>query len=756
MSPIYTVRTILETLKEAIHLEPPDSQGEERRQRRAQFLQIMTVVTALLVAIVGLLDGYASRGVDESAVQVQRLGVNSTAAFRHAQQDAQVQLETFALAQEFRIRQATAQQQLLATDDPHTMQRLGLDVVRWNTLAEAVEKRSSLTRDTFESPEQDPKFPDRFFAKTWEAREHEFALQDAAIEEFTAWRHRVDLYAAALPMLAVALSLFGLALGARTEARNAFLWVGVVLFAGGTTLAVAVSVPLTPPAASEKAHQESEAAAVLFGRAVSAFQRAADQSDYQAARGQFDDVVMMRPRFGYAYFYRGEAAYSSGSPVAGAPVVSVTRFEDLMASKKDLLLAIERHVDNEEVHRSLGNTLFQLALREDDPVTRSNLLKQSIAETSTALRKAPAQPRLHYNPMGKYLPLDPSSQLLQLLRYNLAVALLAAGHADQAESEIKQALEPVKKTMAKDREEALDAYVGGALTDLTKVLRASPGMERQVIRMKEYIIAQLSGAPRPAKAPASGVHIDVTPIALKWSAHLPGFQPENGDVLFAVWYYVDPREKLEDQEWSVLPVVSGRVLSFDRHGEEFSHLTRDRRCLRSGRYRLEIYVNGHLVAGDETKAQVGDLNATVSQDQNMAMCLPKEWTRSKDKSVIGFIEGHVSPDHTSGAFMYRYQHPRLGEPPEAVRKFYLNRTLADLRPLFPKAPSNGKECTSRPFLVVQVPRVWYRYPGGCMLARATVRPNGSVLVSLVFGPTGYFATREPIDIYESMGTFNEP
>ena len=138
-------------------------------------------------------------------------------------------------------------------------------------------------------------------------------------------------------------------------------------------------------------------------------------------------------------------------------------------------------------------------------------------------------------------------------------------------------------------------------------------------------------------------------------------------------------------------------------------------CIRSGRYLVELYVNGRLAGrGEAGSSFPRELQAAVAPDQNMLLCRPADWTRYK--STVGFVEGYVAPDRKHGAFIYRYQHPRVpGEDRNDTSRFYIEHALGDLRELFPSAPSSAQPCWDQsnsrlmPFHSVWHRYDWYRY-----------------------------------------------
>jgi hypothetical protein len=766
----------------------------------------MVVVTTLAIGVVGFAESYVAKGVDEAAVRAQEQGVNTMAEFRQAQEGAHVALETFGLAQELRVRESTVQQQLLVVKRDATRQALELARERWKAMAEATESVATIKRGAPDSPERDISFPLRLLTNTWRPRLRAYALKEIALEDFLMWKREANYYVAVLTMFSVALYMFGLSLATRAPANQLFTAVAVGLLGLGVLAAILASIPpaavlvhqsgdrgmnncpahpagMRPPDRHADIEQLNAAgredkvegaevpsarrAADCYAAGMTASDLATDPEGYRRAIAFFDRAVAARPQFAAAYIARGDAYYSSGSIPAG-DYDSIVDPSALQKSVDDYLVAQRYLKDSTEVAEDLGNGYLQLALiggdtrvsgqpwwlglLHNEARVRSWRLARSIEFTKRAIDGDAAEPTL---------------------QFNLAVALFAAnGPTDETKRSFDAA---AKKILALHKAHPSDAFddptVWEAFTDLSKIAGAHVRPASEVQEMKEYILQSLSGRKPAAAHPpftVQAVVVDVLPVGLRWTASLEHFPPDQDpgkdDTPLAVWYFA-PKSNAANPE-TVLADVSGRArptLTNGRYSDLALYLARTSTptCIRSGRYLVELYINGRLAGrGDAGSGFPRELQAAAAPDQNMLLCRPADWTRYK--SVIGFIEGYVAPDRKHGAFIYRYQHPQEpGEDWNDTSRSYIAHALAEVRDLLPSAPSPAQPCWDPPHPRLLAPHalwhryLWYRYDGGCVFTRSNISSNGTVLIDLVFGPRDYFNGREPVDILESMLSLHE-
>ncbi|MDR7449892.1 MAG: tetratricopeptide repeat protein [Armatimonadota bacterium] len=723
-------------------IELPDP--DEVREPFARFLAIFIVVTTFLGALVGFQESYAEMRADRAAVEAQDLGVRAVGELLRAQDLANVHLETYALVDEQRAREANARLQMVAQDvtTPGQPRDTFLrTMARSRALAARTAELTDIRLTGPEGPLRDAAFPHRFFVQRLARRHELLALQDAANEEDAAWRRQANTYAAALTAFAVAVYLAGLSLTLRTGVTRLLAGVAVGLVAVGTVLAglAAAAPPRRAPAAAARAYAEG-----MVGHAL-----ATTPAAYLEARAHFDEAIRLRPTFARAYLDRARASFRSGSPQTMG-MLSVTGPNELRASTADLLRAYDLGLRSTPVMHNLGFEFFLQALLPG--ADRAALLARSVRFAQEALRLAPDDPILHYN---------------------LGVALLAAGRTGAAEAAYTSAVEATRvlRVQGPDgpREEPRGSgyrrsAVAGALTDLEILLRARPDLGVEVRRMKEFIVRSVwppDAAARGAEVRVADLRVHLFPATLQWIGRLEGYDPDR-DTLFVQWYHLDPGGR----GWSGLHRVSGAVRPrVNRRGEYFWEVhylpaTSPPRCLPAGRYRVELYGNGRLAGTAEAAAEDATFEGAALPDLNLALCRPVGWERWR-RSTFGFAGGYVSPEGTRGALLFRY-HPPLalaagaGQPQVTAAHVAATLRILTAAGVFPAQPAFVRPSRTSYFLGIgAVTKGWYAYgPGserGQVYVGAGLHPeDGAVLVGLVFGPEDYFRTPEPLRIFESF------
>jgi tetratricopeptide (TPR) repeat protein len=765
----------------------------------------MVVFTALTMTSVAALESLASKGAEEAAVRTQERSVSTMAAFRRAQQRAQVTLETFAIAQELRVRSGTMQQRLLATDAGPDRQLLEMARDRWEKMAQALDTHSAIKRGAWESPERDTEFPFRYLQQSWRTRDYEFALQDADIEDFLAWKGLVNSYAAVLMVLSVALYLFGIALATRTQARAFFRVFATGLLALGVLAAVFVSAVAGMAALRQRADRSAECPFGPNERRVLGLGNAAgmavvglDEADritmegterpaarraaacyalgdeayvlkkYDAAITLLSHAVAARPHFAYAYLLRANAYYDSGSPAVGGPM-SVQDVKALQHAIADFMQAARTFTEDPELLGDIGDAYLQLAIL-DAPASRgTDPWWLVLWQDKTRLRTWRLNRSITF--ADKAIAADPDDTVA---RYNRAVAMFARDG-------VALATKDAFTKAAQHTPAAETSTMWPTFTDLEKAASWRPD-PTEVLAVKEHILQHVgefgATSAEPRGQSASILRVDILPAGLRWTACLNGVDPEH-DALVAAWYYT-AQSSVADPAAAVLTDISGRAFpartgSCGDHGTVYSDMqlytppTPVPLCVQPGSYRVELYVNGHLLGRlqERTRPDFPALRRRVTPDQEMGMCRPSGWERYGG-SVVGFSDGYVAPDHTRGVLTYRFQH--LTTPMDdwnATSGFYMARALDDLRsrqgPLMSPAGETSEACTALRFRRFERQHnpwhryAWYAYGGdGCVFARTDIWDTGTVVVDLVFGPKSFFANREAFDLLESIWIGQEP
>jgi tetratricopeptide (TPR) repeat protein len=715
--------------------------GETSAERSAPLIAVAIVVGTLAAAVTGYLYSVATREADSAQLRAQRLAVEASGTLVRSEQWTQAQYATHVLAEEQRRKAGEAFQLQFSVLGGAAL-ALEKEQERWE---EAASRTQQLVDQVGENitglpmigeigPAEDPAFPARFFAAAREEPLRLDALQDAANEESAAWGARETSYVAILALFAVALYLLGFSLTRSGSPRLLFSIVGTALVVGGIVWG-ALNAFQRPDRAPDEAAEHFARATVVLDSAWDAY----DKSAYRDAEEGFTQAIELRPTFARAYRGRASAVYVGESPQTSG-YYSVTSEDALERSVADLLEASALGLSNVQLLSALGFDQFQLGILNG----QDTLVQEGIRATRQAIALDPDDPAL---------------------RFNLGLALLGAGRVEEARGAYDEAiLHTVYSDVAAQIPRGEDPFVvAGALTDLEFLLRHRPALTEDIRAIKERIVgASMTGLPDPATSSASftGLNITVFPadISVQW-ATTQGFDADE-DRVAVEWYYDDA----EASGWYVLPEVSGSLgvvpgedWSLEDGGNSlrpYLSNTKPARCLRDGRYRVEVYVNGHLAG--EVEEDINDvflLFPSTDLPVNVGMCRPREWVAS-DLALPGFLTGYISEDRTGSAHAFRFTVPREeAQNPETLSEFFLDLAVRYVgQSLQGQDPQLEVARNSSYFLGLSGPIVnWYTYTGGTMLAGAGVDvQEGAVYVGVVTGPAPTFTSSSPYGTFDSL------
>jgi len=686
---------------------------EELRDRFARGVAILIALATLVAASVGFLQNAASSHANAASIQASQLGVASLGALVGAQQDAQVDYETYSIAAEQRARAANGFLRGALAESGTAENASGMFQRDLQTLlADKTDGLTTIKLDGEDGPRNDPAFPARYFAKATRESVRLSAEQDAANEAAQAWGDQATVYTAILAMLAVTLYLFGLALTVSEQRiRRGFAAVGVAIVAVGTLWTVMVS--LSPPRAADPA------AAAAFADAHVDLLAAVDRDGYTRAVAEYDRAITLRPTFARAYKERASAIFFAGSPQHGG-LPSLVDPASLVRSRADLAQARALGLSTSSV---IGDAAFQTFLQGVQQGDKG-VIEEAVKDARTAVDLAPAEP---------------------VLRFNLAVALFAAGRLDEADEAYRKAVVTLVYVDADRKERRGDPLIeeqvlAGALTDLEVVAAHRPDLADRVLQLKQYLVASVAQEeptfPADTGATIATVGAVVLPAELEWTGKLTNWDTAR-DVLSLQWYYRGP----EGLGWSVIPSVSGVVdVTRDNYNlRSYLASVSPPRCLPDGDYRAELYVNGRLIAAPEARGENGDLRAWAARDLTVSLCRPPDWTEA-EVSYAGLFDGFESPDKKSGIALFRLGVPARGLEHAQASVAVMDFVVDAFKGLFEAPPVAEGEPQEAFFLGLSGARWrWYDYGAGRLRAAAGVDPTeGSVFLVLAYAPREAF------------------
>jgi len=540
-------------------------------------------------------------------------------------------------------------------------------------------------------------------------------------------------------MLAVALYLFGLTLAVTGRWRRlGFMSVGAGML--GVALLWIAQTAISPP------YQTDDDAAVEYAQARVASATAYDAAGYQAAEAHYSRAIQLRPTFARAYSERAGVIFLGASPQRSG-FVSIAPPEALARGRADLEKTLSLGLENAPTLGSLGFYSFAEGVQSADV----SLLNRSADFSSRAIALDVNEP---------------------IYRYNLAVALAAAGQFDGARSAYQAAVLVtiyVDQANGELRQEpnVEEQWLAGALTDLEIVMRHKDALqvatgrqdyEAQILSLKEHIVGRVVSQSPNALAGSTAIFANITPqifpAELQWQGTVQNYDPAR-DTISAQWYHNDPG----NHGWAVIPEVSlTEKPQVQADGSLFQLTPYTGRvappdCLPNGTYRVELYVNGRLGAQATVVADFGDYDAFMARDLTMAFCRPTDWVRREDR-LPGLMDGYQSADGLYGAYAARYSLPGSLRDIDDISAQIEDLTLTAFAEWFPATPVYQEDAGTTDDYFMGLDRRawrWYDYGNGYVRVGAGVSADGAVLVGMVYGPYEWFdGTTEPYRILNSM------
>jgi tetratricopeptide (TPR) repeat protein len=518
----------------------------------------------------------------------------------------------------------------------------------------------------------------------------------------------------------VAVFLFGYSLTPHARRRRGlFAGVAAALAAGG-----AVSVAVT---AADTPQLPPEAAAAAFADGRVAY----DSERFDLAVRHLTRSLDAWPEYAQAHALRARAEFAAGSPQLDIPL-SLTTERALIATVDDEDRAIELGAEDSGLIVNHGFNLFALGLRRDD---------------DAAIRRG-----LRFSEEGKEARrTDP------VPAFNAAVALLALGDVEEARAAYAEAVQRTvfadeARHVRRDDTAAYEFYLAEALTDLD-LLAARRGrrLGEEIERIKREVVAPITRAAygeslrsRPRPAAAGRLRIAVGPGSTQFEIVAPRHIGVDADVS-AQWSFAAP----DGLGWQVLPDVSGAVnneIRVQRDGtlvHRAGLLALTGSCLSPGRYRLDLYVDGRLIARTARRAAFPRLTAARLRSLGLALCLPEGW-RPVGGRAPGLLDGYERPDRRAGTLVFSVSRAAVGagQPSKALSRRIMAAALERFSARLPAGLAGGRD-VDRPFMPLAGELVrTYRYPGGRALVGAgAMAHSDQLLVAVTYGPSRFVAGR---------------
>ena len=694
-----------------------------------RYIAIAIAVATLLGAGVGYLHGRASSSSEDQAWKARDLGVEAIGALRADEEGLTVALETYqqALAKHIDAWNAAQRASYAAwSGDTLGAKRMTLEAERLEELALRYEARSGVADDLGSTGVSSEAVLRGLRADVWKSSATLAALQDAANSASRTWGGRAGMYLAVLAWLAVAAYLLGLSLIFRDRR------VRLVLASVGTVLILAAVVRSGTAWAEPGPVTDSQAAAAADAYAAGTV--AQIRMDPAGAEKHFAEAIRLRPDFGIASRDRVQAIFETGS-APGLGIRAAFTDDAVNQAIEELGAARANRADTADVILNLGAMLFHRSIQTGSMAD----MEQSLAYTRMGLGLG----------LGEaYESKHGSPHLNQFIgEMNLGLALLGTGDAKQAE----QVYRTVGRRIGKLPRYLRPYVVSAALTPLGLLGKAAnPPSEKTINAMKELVVTEGYGVGAESPAQVTSVRVELFASLLQWRANITDLDPAR-DKLSVQWYRFDPAV----DSWSSLPIMSGQLTfgAVDTAGSFYTDVATGRdaywgntgaaltdvppACVRPGRYRVELYLNGQLQGTAEGDSVAEQYKPLLARDVGVAMCRPADWSVT---GTPGLSTTAVSADRSRGVAIFRIHEPRAPSGQDS-RAIALDRVVEGRLTGLPKNLGSGSKLNpaTEPTVLGTNNSVWrlFKYPGGIAKVSATESVWGTVTVVCLYGPEAW-------------------
>jgi hypothetical protein len=732
----------------------------EERGRYGRLIAVAVVLTTLVGALVAFAQASALRLHDKADARAEFYGASALNIAAVNRGKAVTQIDRFSLlTQEVRQANAASLFHDWGTASPQTH----LAATRWEKVEKETEsdtaaiahsqgiayicsptiqnKCSSVSASY--SPEQDPLFPNRYMQQSQWAAYHETALRDGANQQAEDAESKFVNYAAALTMLAVAVFLFGYSLTPQGQARRILYSrvAAVFVLVAGIWALVQVLTPVTSP---------PNAAATAFANG----EVAANDLDDQSAIADFNRALALRPRFVDAYIERAGVEYVAGIPHLGTGDNALPTTAG--PATIPTTAALDKSTADLEHARSDGSTAGTLFADLAAGLTYRGLLTNSKSD----LTQSRVYAKQAIDKLGEQ---ENVASLLAVTHFVLAEDDLVLDDPE-ATSEFQAAEEQLRNPALAD-----EYIVAAALTDLSLIETVHPSLASQADAIKDQIVAQ--GEITYTKS----THFETTPNGYSprkdFASHIvhlggikaspdPGhalfyFTKPNGfsptyDLLSAQWEYQDPVH----HEWAALPEISGpltkgQLLSlgggfYASNNPSYVSGSIPATCLPQGKYRVQLFVNGHLAGTATASSNWPTLHAVRFSELDGAMCVPEGWTNFPNLGAGA--GGYTAKDNSAGAFIISIPKSAasslVGDNPgqAAVMKSYVGGFASGKDSLFPGIHAEtGAQTTNFFMSSTNGQKQFWTYDKGYIYSGVGQSANGQIYVGVAWAHSNQVA-----------------
>jgi tetratricopeptide (TPR) repeat protein len=542
---------------------------DSRSRRR---LAACIVLVSLLSSVVALLAADAAARADERAREAERSAVAAMAADARAYVEYFGGLAGYAEVQPAELRRWVAEARALAVPDG-----AAADAARWRSARDALADLSP--------PVSEPD-PDAAAQRSFQDLYHQVELASLrqAVRRETAdvWSDRAERYSAVLTLLAIVLSVLGLAATFGQRLRRPLVRSAVVVALACLAFTAAVAARPVPEVPDGAVRQVADGDRLLT------------LGDHQGAIDAYSRAVGQAPGYAVAYARRAGAYALQGSPERDqAYVFSITTPEARDRSIADLERAFRLGAGNDVLALATQGANYFFVRRYGDAET---LARRALDRT----------PRL------------------TVARLSLGLALAAQGRADQAARSF--GLFARRAAEAANRREQRELFAAGHTT-LEQLARQEPGRAGLARQLQDQLTAaQTAAAGFPVRPPAAGAA--VSDLAL---SHADGSLTatyrhrglRQGDVLtWIVYTRPDP-----GQPWRQRPTLSDfHPVTGPVGGSGRARLSTGQ-CPASGDYRVDLYLGGVLQASAEVTPPPPPEPLVAADDllASLRVCRPETW-----------------------------------------------------------------------------------------------------------------------------------